>query len=298
MVGGVEMPLFSGEQSEQIQEMNLGKEIEKAQLLAEAEREDKSMPAADLQQVLASIESKGEIPMPDVNLAPSDRQAILQAALRDGASAWKTVTSKGNVWRVHPGSGSAELLVSAPPDQARDLPADQIQQFVDMKSMYRDTVDLAKLPNDPMYEAVGWAPNIIRNMLIDEDTKKKPTAEKAEKFFQSYQSYQPEYFMYAARMLKAIQGSRPSDFDMIIYLENLPKISDNDETKIKKLTKLSKQLVDKFNDKRTGFLDNNYRVGFDAMQVPTQEQITAWVAATPPPRQLSIEELAALAAEG
>ena len=51
----------------------------------------------------------------------------------------------------------------------------------------------------------------------------------------------------ATRILKIIQGSRPSDFDLKFYLDNMPKITDRPELARKKANIIRERFVNDYN---------------------------------------------------
>lgn len=84
--------------------------------------------------------------------------------------------------------------------------------------------------------------------------------------------YQPAYFLFAAEMVKALQGSRPSDFDMKTYLNNMPKIDDPPNVKAAKVANLKKQIVGNFNKKLKTFENQGFNVkGFEYEAEPEEE---------------------------
>lgn len=84
--------------------------------------------------------------------------------------------------------------------------------------------------------------------------------------------YSPAYFLFTAEVLKAVQGSRPSDFDMKTYMNNMPKISDPPEVKSKKIAGLRAQLTDTYNKKVKTFQDQGFNTKGFEMAGPAPEE--------------------------
>jgi hypothetical protein len=155
--------------------------------------------------------------------------------------------------------------------EGKSLPREKIDEFGALESTTAQLMELASLPSGPVMEAVGWVPNIIRNMAGR--SGEELTEEAALNLAQKYQSYQPEYFMFAVELLKQKQGSRPSDFDMRVYLENLPKISDTADAKARKIHSLMKTFARELNTGISSWKRNNYYVPYEEIVVPSVEEL-------------------------
>lgn len=183
---------------------------------------------------------------------------------------------KGNpedgIYRINPEDGTVETLLDpmGPSEKARPKASDKIlNEFADMNAMAERALDLTGLPNDYKMEMADWVPNIIRNFMSEELEGKE------DGFFTKYQAYEPAYFMFTAEMLKAVQGSRPSDKDMEWYLQNMPRLKDNDFTKATKIHRLLSQLAQKYNSKYDVFAPVRDIGHIARMEVPSREEIEA-----------------------
>jgi hypothetical protein len=241
-VGGVGIPLLSGEQQRAAQEREIEREIE--QKAAEVQA---GLPGAEA--VRRILSGEGDDPVP-----PVLQQVLGLMARGHKPTAPKTFTRKdGSVWERDAVGNYKQVL--GPLDLSKiegtggKLTDKVIGELSDMRVMHRKAMDLVDAPNDYKLEVVGWVPNLLRNIGMGDPNDTDINEDMAAELAAKYQIYQPQYFMFAAEMLKAIQGSRPSDFDMRIYLENLPKLTDTDEAKAEKLTNLINQLTFKYNDR-------------------------------------------------
>ena len=94
-------------------------------------------------------------------------------------------------------------------------------------------------------------------------------------FFEKYQKYDPAYFLFAAEMLKATQGGRPSDKDLEFYLAKMPKIDDRPEDKAEKIHWLLTQLRDKADSTSKVYGPWYDMEKFERIHVPSKADILA-----------------------
>jgi hypothetical protein len=175
------------------------------------------------------------------------------------------------LWRWNDEEQRVEII--APPrekgEEKTKPPKDVIKEMRDIDNLSARTLNLASLPSSYQQEIAGWAPNIIRNFMSDLHKGEDDS------FFEKYQKYDPAYFLFAAEMLKATQGGRPSDKDLEFYLEKMPRSDDLPEVKAEKIHWLLSQLKDKAASTKKVYGYYYDMSPFEDMSVPSKKDILA-----------------------
>jgi len=157
-------------------------------------------------------------------------------------------------------------------------------EMADMSSLAAKTQDLMQLEADYKYYGAKLVPDVVLGFMAEEtdtDWAKKTL------------NFEPAYFLYTAQMLKAVQGSRPSDKDMEWYLQNMPRLNDTVEQRDFKVNWLLRELGTRYNGRLKWLEDANYDTsGLSPMTVPdigAQSRAAGPVGITTPSGQYTIE---------
>jgi len=247
-------------------------------MLARKEAETSVGPAAMQARLMAMMRETPEQRLNREIEVVKAREAA--KAEHGGGNRWAVRNSDRGLVRVNPDTGETEVLIpkTGDPDKPLKGPSDKvIAELSDMKALAAKTMDLARLESDYKYEMAKWTPNIVRNVMAEHTDSE---------FFDDYQKYDPAYFMYTAAVLKAVQGSRPSDKDMEWYLQNMPRMHDRPEAKAVKVHWLMNELAGKYNNKIAGFAPYRDMSGFPPMIVPPLEKIMKATGAIPKSSEL------------
>lgn len=145
------------------------------------------------------------------------------------------------------------------PVATRKLGEPTIEKLTDSQSLISRLDDLDSLES-------GWDLKVQSKLIPDVVTQYTGIGAKAKKIA-------PAYFLFTAETLKAIQGSRPSDFDMKTYLDNMPKIGDPPDVKAAKVARLRKQLTGSYNKKVGVYQKQGFNTrGFQLMEEEIEEE--------------------------
>jgi len=155
----------------------------------------------------------------------------------------------------------------------RKLGEPTIEKLTDSVALVGKLDDLSKLESGYRLRAgQALTPDIIKNMIIETFPKGK-----LREFYKAIQTVEPAYFLFTSEVLKSVQGSRPSDFDMEVYLKNMPSIRDAPDVKADKIARLRKQLTRRHNVKVQQLQDS----GFNMHGFKLYEEAVAPSAAAP-----------------
>jgi hypothetical protein len=256
--------------AQEAHEMKLVEEEEKLATKHEELRmklQEKGLSPQKIKSVLGdSFKIRGEAPVGPIGIPlltrPQrlQRQAeeartnpqVMSALLKAGAGAGQPLTDKvkgvglvewrgpeqGWVVAVSEGEGGKDL---------RDLGAKDARELANMRTMAHRARDLGSLVSGAEYNLAKWTPEFAES-FISQYVKGEDGNPIKKGFFQRALEVEPQYFLFAAEMLKAMQGSRPSDRDMEWYIENLPKATDTPETKKSKIKDMVNRLANKYNN--------------------------------------------------
>ena len=215
---------------------------------------------------------RGQRPSTEEVLEVFERKEQIKAKYKGTGAKdrWELRNTDQGLVRIDPDSGDYTVVIPKSSVTGKPLkppPDSLLKEMGEMKALASKTKNLAELESDYTYELAKWTPNIIRNALSGRHS------DETDNFFMKFQKYDPAYFMYTAAVLKAVQGSRPSDRDMEWYLQNMPRMHDRPETKAVKVKWLIDELAGKYNSMIDVFSPYKDMSGFDRMEVPELEEI-------------------------
>jgi hypothetical protein len=171
---------------------------------------------------------------------------VISAQIRAAGGTKPTFQKFDNdLYRVTP-DGGLKLVMKGTGEETKKTQVSEktALELAGYHSLAKEVANLKPMASGYKFNIAKWTPDFIKGMMSEETNSK---------FFTDALQYEPAYFMFAAKMLKLMQGSRPSDRDMEWYIENLPKLTDPPEIKAEKIRRLSNQLASDY-DAKVSFL--------------------------------------------
>ncbi len=247
-VGGVGMPILDAVQRDWMEQENLRKMGEQARA---------AKPGEEGEDVAALLQAAGLDLSPEQMEGLEGRefgsaalQPFMQNILKPEAAQKVETRSLPNVGLVERGEDGTWRVAfeasGAGQKPLRDLSSKDARELANMRTMAERAADLGNLVSGAEYNLAKWTPESVKSFVAQyvkpEGKDFKPG------FFERALTVEPQYFLFAAEMLKAMQGSRPSDRDMEWYIENLPKATDIPSVKRSKIKDMVGRLSAKYNN--------------------------------------------------
>lgn len=240
----MEIPIPSGAQQRADEEAAFAEKLDQEARLAEAKR----APQMTLEEVLGAISGEGD---PETELPNAAVQALMQLAGKTAAAPTsKTVKGVGLVERQPDGQWVVAVAEQTPKEglkPLRDLSSKDARDLAGMRTMALRARELGDLVSGAEYNLAKWTPDAIAGFAA-QYIKPEEGETIPDSFYVRALKVEPQYFLFAAEMLKAMQGSRPSDRDMEWYIENLPRANDPPEVKRDKIKNMVNKLSVKYNN--------------------------------------------------